>query len=475
VAELWIPGVVFAIVLWAISKFVANALMMPLAIGGAIAVFYAVLGISGTTIDEAITAGWLLEPFGGGLLIGGIDPGDVDWSIMSNEAGGLLTFLVIVAIQVLLNLTALSSAFGEEIDLDRELRMVGVANLAAGAGGSLIGYHYVSLSTLGRQLKGDSRIVGVVVALTCLFAMTVGANSLAYIPKFVLGGMVMFVGIGFLDDWLVQSARKLSHVDLDIIVAILVVVETVGFLEGVALGLVVTVIIFVITYSKISVIRHELSGVEVRSAVERPPAHARLLTAHGDSLLYLKLHGFVFFATTVGLLEELRVRLDDQITHLILDFEQVTGVDTTAQQLCHVAVRQPVAEIPAHGQQDHVRREPVAGERDRNRTATTDHSRTLGLTPDPSTQQCPDTNGATTPTSSGAERKKPRRPLIPRRAADRWAGSGQFTAGALIKARTSAFRTRTRASHCRFAVSQESRSPLPRVPATVGRRRTHLP
>jgi len=333
VSELWIPGVVFAVALWAISKFLANALLIPLAIILAIAGFYVVLAMTGTTQDQAILDGWLLEPFGGGFLIEGVNPGDVEWSIVSNEAGGMLSLLILVAISVLLNLTALSATFGREIDLDRELRMTGVANVVAGAGGSLIGYHYVSLSTLGKKLKGESRIVGVVVALVCLFALTVGSNYLAYIPRFVLGGMVMFVGLGFLDDWLVQSARKLSRADLGIIVAILAVVEVVGFLEGVALGLVATVIIFVVNYSRISVIRHELSGRDVRSTIERPPAHEQVLSEHGDSLLYLKLHGFVFFATIVGLLEKIGAKLDEpdaDITHLILDFEQVTGVDTTA-------------------------------------------------------------------------------------------------------------------------------------------------
>lgn len=331
VADLWIPGAVFAVTLWLLSKYVANPFAMPIAIVVAIAGFFGILGITGTSRAAAVAGGWLLEPFGGGVLIEGINPADIDWSIVVDEAGGMLTVLVIVAISVLLNLTALSSTLGKEVDIDRELRMIGATNLAVGAAGSLIGYHYVSLSTLGHRLKGDSRIVGVVVAVICLAAMTVGADALALIPKFVLGGMVMFIGIGFLDEWLFQSARKLSRSDLAIIVAILIVVEMVGFLEGVAVGLVIAVINFVLTYSRISVIRHELSGNEIRSSIERPPHHQQVLSEAGDSLLYLKLNGFLFFATTVGLLEEITKRLgDDRVLYIILDFEHVTGIDTSA-------------------------------------------------------------------------------------------------------------------------------------------------
>ena len=64
-------------------------------------------------------------------------------------------------------------------------------------------------------------------------------------------------------------------------------------------------------------------------------------------------------------------------------------IDVYGEQLLDVAVQQSVAEIPANRQQDHVGREPVAGERRRCRTATTNHAGTLGLAPVPSTQQCP--------------------------------------------------------------------------------------
>jgi hypothetical protein len=58
------------------------------------------------------------------------------------------------------------------------------------------------------------------------------------------------------------------------------------------------------------------------------------------------------------------------------------------EQLFDVSVRESVAEVPADGQQDHVRREPIAGERSGDRSAVAIHQGTLRLTPDRSTQQC---------------------------------------------------------------------------------------
>ena len=116
------------------------------------------------------------------------------------------------------------------------MRIAGIANLLAAPGGSLVGYHYVSLSTLGRRMQGDSRLVGVVVAAFCLISMTVGADALSIFPRFVLGGLVMFVGLGFLYEWVIQSWSRLNRSDLLIIAGVLLVVEFIGFLEGVAIA-----------------------------------------------------------------------------------------------------------------------------------------------------------------------------------------------------------------------------------------------
>jgi hypothetical protein len=66
----------------------------------------------------------------------------------------------------------------------------------------------------------------------------------------------------------------------------------------------------------------------------------------------------------------------------VVDFDAALS-----QEFFDVAVRQPVPEIPAHHQQDHLRREPEAGKRRRHKLATSNHLNTLRPAPDPSMQQ----------------------------------------------------------------------------------------
>jgi len=336
VVQLWLPGLVFAVIVFAVTMRFSHFLVMPSLILTAIAFFYIGLLVTGSTVSDAVGARWLLEPFGGDGLWKPLDWGamaSIEWTHIWAQIGGISTILVIATISILLNLTALESAFQRELDFNREMRTVGVANVLGAFGGTLIGYHYVSLSTLGHRMKGDTRVVGVVVAIMCLLALTVGAGALSYFPKYVLGGLVMFVGISFLWDWVVQSWRRLSKGDFAIILLILGVVETVGFLEAVAFGIGATAVLFIINYSQINVVKHAFNGSDLHSHIDRSSTQRKVLVDKGAGTLILNLQGFIFFATTNALIQRVSTRLEDQETplrYLVIDFMHVTGLDTSA-------------------------------------------------------------------------------------------------------------------------------------------------
>ena len=127
-------------------------------------------------------------------------------------------------------------------------------------------------------MKGDSRLVGIVVAGVCLLAMTVGADVLSYVPRMILGGLVMFIGLGFLHDWVYQSFFKLSRADMVVILAIILVIETIGFLEGIAAGIAAASILFILNYSRTSAIRYSLTGKELHSNIAVSYTHLTLPT-----------------------------------------------------------------------------------------------------------------------------------------------------------------------------------------------------
>ena len=119
-----------------------------------------------------------------------------------------------------------------------------------------------------------------------------------------------------------------------VVVLIVVVISTVGFLEGVGVGIVATVILFIVNYSRIDVVKNALTGVTYRSKVERPHQHYQALSQAGERIYVLNLQGFIFFGTANALLDRIAARVNDterpDLRFIVLDFRRVTGLDSSA-------------------------------------------------------------------------------------------------------------------------------------------------
>jgi SulP family sulfate permease len=96
----------------------------------------------------------------------------------------------------------------------------------------------------------------------------------------------------------------------------------------------VAVLVFIIKYSRINVVKYALSGVNFRSRVERPVPYRWLLNKKGEQLHILKLQGFIFFGTANNLLNQVLQRINTPdllpLRYVVLDFSQVTGLDSSA-------------------------------------------------------------------------------------------------------------------------------------------------
>ena len=335
---MWGPSVLFAILLTLILRRHSHFLIVPAALLLASGLFYLVLWLAGLSITEAATQGWLLGTFPAGRLWQPLSLTalqQVEWRAVVGQAGNIGTIMLISVISLLLNASGLEVTAQKDIDLNRELKAAGIANCIAGLGGSAAGYHALSLSSLGLRLGANSRLIGLTVAVVNGVMLFFGAKILAYFPKPVLGGLIIFMGLGFLIEWLYDGWTKLAKADYVIVWLILVVMTVVGVLEGVGLGLVLAVILFVINYSRIDVVKNTFSRTTYHSHVIRPRLYQQLLSQKGEWVYILKLQGFIFFGTANKLLEQIRQRLHapgKPAPHfIVLDFRHVLGLDASAE------------------------------------------------------------------------------------------------------------------------------------------------
>ena len=330
----WLPGVVAGVLIFFLAERVHHHLFLPAAILAVLVVFYLVAFLRGAGPAELSAGGWLLGPFPSGGIWRPIGPAEwaqVEWSAVWPQLPNLLAVVGISAIALLLNATGLELSLRRDLDLNREMRASGWANLVAGLGGGFVSYHALSLTMLNARLGATGRLSGLAVAAVCGVALLFGGAALGLLPKLVFGALLVYLGLSFLWEWVVAAFRRLPRIDYAIVLGILAIIAAVGFLPGVAVGVIAAVAMFVVNYSRSSVVKHELDGTSFSSRVIRHPQARALLAEVGQQAYYLQLQGYIFFGTAYGLLEAVRARVRRTTTrHVVLDFRQVIGLDSTA-------------------------------------------------------------------------------------------------------------------------------------------------
>lgn len=335
----WGPGLLAALAVIALSRFFSPLLALPVVLCLSALSFFLAMSHSGYTLEQLGQADWLIGPLQSATQE---RPGSIfwevarraDWSVISDQWLNIWSVLFISAISVIFSVSALEMSAGKDIDINRELRVAGVANLVSGVGGGMPGFHSLSLSTLAQHFDDRTRVPGVVAALAAGMALLFGAEAIGYIPRFVIGAILVYLGLSFLKQWLLDNRATLTPGEFLVVLLILVVIVSVGFVEGIFTGLLAALFLFVWNYSRVPVVLYQLTGADSRSTVERNPADENYLVEHGGLIRIIKLRGYLFFGTMVQLINFLRdISAPDNghsIRFVILDFAQVSGIDSSA-------------------------------------------------------------------------------------------------------------------------------------------------
>jgi len=332
----WLPVTVFAFVVLLILRRFDHVLIWPAIVLAGILLFYGLIFAQGLSIESARAEGLLMQPFPAGGLWRPILPSnlsEVDWSALGAEAGTLVVIPLVSLIAFLLNASALELVAKRDMDLNRELRIVGLSNILAGLGGGPVGYHMLGGTSLAFRMGAKTRAVSVTIAVICALVLLTGGGFIAYLPVLFLRGMLLMLGLSFLADWVYDARVKLPRSDYALVWIILFVIAGVGFLEGVGVGIALATILFVFKYARIATVRDTLNGQTYHSKVERPPVQREILHGKGEGIHIFRLQGYLFFGTANGILARVREILEDK-THrehyIILDFHRVHSLDSSA-------------------------------------------------------------------------------------------------------------------------------------------------
>ncbi len=331
----WLPALAFGIILLVATRVVNRPLVIPAVIGLGLVLFAVGVLVTGSSLDEVEEGLWLLGPFPSGDLW---EPGTVtdalqqaDWSAVLDQIAGIATTIFVAVIAALFNVSGIELVLRTDLDTNRELRDAGIVNVVSSAFGGIPGYHALSLTALARQMGVSGRWPGFVAALVPLSAVVFGAAMIELIPRLIVGGVLVFVGLAFIVEWVWDKRRSLPLSEYLVVLGILATIIGRGLLPGVAVGLVLAVVLFAVNYSRLEQVHEVAFGETYHSNVDRSLDEREALRSLGERVQILRVNGFVFFGTSSGLLERIRKRVEGAgLRFLLIDLRRVTGMDSSA-------------------------------------------------------------------------------------------------------------------------------------------------
>ncbi len=269
--------------------------------------------------------------------------GELKLSQIGGLVGSALTLAALLSIDTLKTCVVLDQLTRTRHDSNRELVAQGLGNVVASVIGGMPGAGTMGASMVNYSSGARTRISGVVEGvLTVLTALILG-SFVAWIPVAALSGVLIVVGLRMIDTAPLRFLESRSTaLDFSVVLAVVGVSLTVGLIAASAVGVILSIILFLREQVGGTVLRRKSFVSERSSAWYRPEHEMRILEEKGRKAVIFELQGSLFFGTAQQLYRTLEPEL--QVSdYLILDMQRVQSVDITAANTLNL-VRDILAE-----------------------------------------------------------------------------------------------------------------------------------
>ena len=331
----WIPGVIFGVMLYAATTHWRQPMILPVTVVVLIVLYQLGIIAFDMSREEAAMTGILLQSTTEGALWPAIEPSDlakVQWATIMADIPIMLTLILFAIIAVAMNVAGLELVVRKDLNWDREFKVSGIASIVAGLGGCTVSTLVVPATLRNVLLGAATRLTGVVAALVIGVALVFGDKMLNYVPTALIGGILIYAGLGMLDQSLVKTQKTLPRSEYGIVVLIFTLVLIFGIFQGVAIGLLVAVVFLVVRLSRINPIETHVSAKNCRSHKTRSIPERAILAKESKRLHVYRLRGYIFFGSVQPLVETLKAQFSRPTppSCLVIDFTSVSGLDFSA-------------------------------------------------------------------------------------------------------------------------------------------------
>lgn len=292
-------------------------------------------------LETECEGGWFFPEFSSGSSIEvykAVDFKNIDFSLWASSLNELPAMLIVVVIDFMLNLAGNKRALGEDFPFDHEMKTAGKACLVnACFGVSFTAYSQAKFTELNYGIAHDkrSRIPAVVCGLFNAVLFFWGFPLINYLPRFFLAGLLIYAGIGFIVDNLIKSYARVSKEEFVAIWVVVIVNAIISLFAAVIVGIVLSALIFAVSYGRVGVVKAFIRGCDFESRVVRSVGESSRLVHFSKRYAIVQMQNYIFFGSAGQFLELVKKMVKEQekhakvqrIKYLIFDWADVYGID----------------------------------------------------------------------------------------------------------------------------------------------------
>lgn len=301
-----LPGLAAGIGITAVVQRFDHFLVLPGLLVALPLGFFAATTAMGYSLEDLRDMGLVADDDSGGSLESPLaawtlyDFSRVHWSLVPSVWPTWLGMYIVVAFSSSLDVAAIQMDMGKQLDFNHELATIGISNSVSGLLGGFTGSYIFSCTIFTYRTGTQSRLCGAVVSAAELLLWAAPFSVVAYVPKLFFGGVLTFIALDLLQDWLVQSRSKMHLAEYFVVLATFSAINLLGLEVGMLVGVAVSMTHFIFDYSYVPLVER----LALRSNVIRSlPLSAALVELAPQTLIF-RCRGYIFFGSTLQLMDE---------------------------------------------------------------------------------------------------------------------------------------------------------------------------
>ena len=251
---------------------------------------------------------------------------------------GAAAIAVLDAMSSLITLVSYQSLADRRFDGNRQLLGQGVGTMAGALFGALSTSGILARAITNHQSGGRTSLSSVVNGAGVLLIILVLARPLGFLPMAAIAGLVLVIGFGLFDGWVLELLRRALQrggaraedvwLDLAIVAFVFVVGVAVNLVAAVGAGVAVSILVFVVRMSR-SPVRRVRTGETARSMKRRDERASEVLAREGRRITVIELEGTIFFGSCDALATEIERLAEAGSSFVLVDLKRVRRIDST--------------------------------------------------------------------------------------------------------------------------------------------------